>query len=144
MVASFSCRGRAPVPLVVSPVSRPLPGQAPSMARIRLAPPRPALRTTSRPGAELLPHVWPTTDHRRQVSTFHVGGRRRSTVFTGIGGGRWGGAGGGAARAAGGGGGGGGPRPPPRPHPPGWMEGGRGGPHRGRFVEGGAAGARPP
>jgi hypothetical protein len=59
------------------------------MARIRLAPPRPALRTTSRPGAELLPHVWPTTDHRRQVSTFHVGGRRRSTVFTGIGGDSW-------------------------------------------------------
>src|SRR4051812_14737639 len=68
---------------------RPLPGQGPSMARIRLAPPRPGLHTTSRPGAELLPHAWLTTDHRRQVSTFHVGGQRRSTVFTGIGWDSW-------------------------------------------------------
>src|SRR3954471_5665787 len=68
---------------------RPLPGQGPSMARIRLAPPRPGLHTTSRPGAELLPHAWLTTDHHRQVSTFHVGGQRRSTVFTGIGWDSW-------------------------------------------------------
>jgi hypothetical protein len=60
------------------------------MARIGLAPPRPALlHTTSRPGAELLPHTWLTTVHRRQVSTLHVGGQGRSTVFTGIGGDSW-------------------------------------------------------
>src|SRR4051812_47409375 len=67
---------------------RPLPGQAPSMARIGLAPPRPALlRATSRPGAELLPHAWLTTSppglHRPR------GGQGRFTVFTGIGGNSW-------------------------------------------------------
>jgi 2,4-dichlorophenol 6-monooxygenase len=43
---------------------------------------------SSRPGAKL-PHAWLTTDHRRQVSTFDLGGHGRFTVFTGIGGDSW-------------------------------------------------------
>jgi 2,4-dichlorophenol 6-monooxygenase len=45
-------------------------------------------QASSRPGAKL-PHVWLTTDHRRQVSTLDLGGRGRFTVFTGISGNSW-------------------------------------------------------
>src|SRR4051794_41984749 len=117
MVASFSCRGRAPVPPVVSPA----PGHSPDRARPwrgsvlhRPGSPPHDLASRRRAAAARL------ADDRSPPPGLHLPCRRSEAVHRvhrhrrGEGGGGGGGGGGGRGR----GGGGGGAGPPPPPHPP--------------------------